>query len=331
MSTSMYGFTKRTIAEFEAWIAGVSVARTIRFVQIHHTWVPSYAQFSGGNHFDMQRGMKTYHVSHNGWSDIGQHLSIFPDGAILTGRALNSSPACIYQNNANAICIENVGDFDSGRDAMTADQRTAIIRATAALLKRFGMVARDSTGIVYHHWFDLNTGARTNGSGSTKSCPGTNFFGGNKVANFNANFLPPVLAALAGGAPPIAPAAVGGIIKFAYVDADFLNIRSGPATANPTISANGRVELGSVVRVFQIQNDWYKISSSQQHWIYGRLTHDVTPKTVNTDDTNARSGPGTAFAIVKTFQSGDAVFVHEAQNGWSRVAPDLWIKSTLLS
>jgi hypothetical protein len=44
----------------------------------------------------------------------------------------------------------------------------------------------------YHHWYDLNTGKRIakEGTGSTKTCPGTNFFGGNTVEAFKTGLLP---------------------------------------------------------------------------------------------------------------------------------------------
>ncbi len=204
MPQSRYSFTGYTISEFEQWIRTISVSRTISVIQQHHTWSPRYSGFDGKNHFELQLGMKNHHVGNNGWSDIGQNFTIFPDGMVMTGRALNSPPACIYGNNARAICIENVGDFDAGRDDMNAAQRDSIIRATAALAKRFSLVPVTTSNIVYHHWFDLNTGARTNGSGTTKSCPGTAFFGGNTVAACAAGFLPLVSAALAGAAPPVA-------------------------------------------------------------------------------------------------------------------------------
>ena len=31
----------------------------------------------------------------NQWADIGQHFAIFPDGEIVTGRSMETSPACI--------------------------------------------------------------------------------------------------------------------------------------------------------------------------------------------------------------------------------------------
>jgi hypothetical protein len=48
--------------------------------------------------------------------------------------------------------------------------------------------------VLYHHWFDLDSGLRldwgSGGAGKTKTCPGTNFFGGNTVRKFQNSFLP---------------------------------------------------------------------------------------------------------------------------------------------
>jgi len=132
-----FGFTLLSLIEFDQWIKNQQVGRTIRFVQQHHTWKPSYQNFNGNNHFEIQNGMKNTHVGNNGWMDIGQHFTIFPDGLICTGRGLENSPACIYMNNLSAMCIENVGNFDDGGDIMTQAQADAIVQITASLCKRF--------------------------------------------------------------------------------------------------------------------------------------------------------------------------------------------------
>jgi len=62
--------------------------------------------------------MKNYHLSKS-FSDIAQHFTTFPDGTILTGRSLEKTPAGISGFNSNAICIENLGNFDSGADVIT--------------------------------------------------------------------------------------------------------------------------------------------------------------------------------------------------------------------
>ena len=181
------GFTKIATNEFSDWLSGVTVTRKIKGVQQHHTWSPNYG--SGLNHFQIQKGMKDFHVQQRGFSDIAQHFSIFKDGSILTGRGMDIPPAGIKGNNTGYFCIEHVGDFNKGKDLMTEEQQAAIVLVSAELIKKFRLPLNTLT-IVYHHWFDLDTGKRTNGSGNTKTCPGTFFFGGNKPEDCEQNFLP---------------------------------------------------------------------------------------------------------------------------------------------
>lgn len=190
MIQSAFGFTKMTTLEFEEWIQSVNIGRVVSSIQLHHTWKPNYSSFDGSNHFDLQWAMRRYHVQNNGWDDIGQHFTVFPDGNILTGRDLENDPAGIFGFNRNSICIENLGNFDIGADEMSPLQRDALIRLTASLCRKFSISVSDEK-IVYHHWFDTHTGKRDDGVGErNKSCPGSNFFGGNTVEDFRQNFLP---------------------------------------------------------------------------------------------------------------------------------------------
>jgi uncharacterized protein YraI len=321
-----FGFTSLSISEFETWIKQQNIARTVLFIQQHHTFSPSYIHFKGNNHFKMQNGMKNHHVNNNGWSDIGQHFSIFPDGKIMTGRSLERSPACIFGNNSNAICIENIGYFDTGEDDMTAEQRDSIIRATAALCERFDIpVSTDR--IVYHHWFDLSTGARTNGTGTTKSCPGTNFFGGNTLADCEQNFLPLVAnsiggATITGTIPP-------SIKGYGTVTADVLNIRKG---ANSSFDRIGETTLGSVVRIYEEKSNWYRISKDNQEWVYSNYVKDVKRATVNANVLNVRSGPSTRYHVVGSVVKNQEVFVYETNGNWSQINIDeQWVSSRFLN
>lgn len=320
------GFTLMSVDEFEQWIKTRQVARTILTLQQHHTFSPSYGNFKGDNHFAMQSGMKSYHVHNNGWSDIGQHFSIFPDGKIMTGRNLEWSPACIKGRNDNALCIENIGNFDDGKDVMSTAQRNSIVRASAAIAKRFAIPV-SSDRIVYHHWFDLNTGSRTNGnSGSVKSCPGTNFFGGNKVKNCEDNFLPLVRDALKGefGNP------MAGILKFGYVTSDTLNIRKGPGSNHEKVNETW---YGSILRIYKEENGWYKISRFQDEWVSGNFVQDVRRARVsNTDRLNVRSGPGTNFTVVGAYRSNEELFVFETSGTWAKIGlDDRWVSSKFLT
>lgn len=326
--TNKYGFNRMSIDEFENWLPLQRVARTVLYIQQHHTYSPDYSKFNGTNHFDLQKGMKEYHVNQNGWADLGQHFTTFPDGAVLTGRSLELSPAGIYMNNANAVCLEHLGDFDAGHDQMTVQQHDTIIRLTAALCKRFGIpVITDR--IVYHHWFNLDTGVRNNGAGNNKTCPGTTFFGGNSVADCQAGFLPDVLASLTGQVNPLVQT---DIKKYVCVTAGILNIREKPDGQSPKVSDREPATLGSILRVFDERNGWYKVSSSRDHWVSGKYTMNVVRATVNADILNVRSGPGTAFPVVASLLAGEELFIQKEESGWCKISmDDKWVKKDLLN
>ena len=112
---------------------------------IHHTWKPTHKSFTGTNHMQLQTSMRNYHVNVNGWSDIGQHLTLFPDGKLLTGRDFGKSPASITNHNTGALAIEMVGNFDNpgtgsyntlGYDRLEGEQRKTILK----LVQAFGDV-----------------------------------------------------------------------------------------------------------------------------------------------------------------------------------------------
>lgn len=321
-----FGFTLMTVNEFEAWINAQNLARTVLYVQEHHTFSPDYGNFRGDNHFDLQKAMKNYHVHNNGWRDIGQHFTIFPDGKICTGRSLESSPACILGNNSHAICIENLGNFDAGKDAMNTEQQDAIVSVTASLCKRFN-IPINTDRIVYHHWFDLNTGARTNGTGVTKTCPGTAFFGGNTVADCQQNFLPLVQAAFQ-GTPPDGTTTPPHLKMYGSVTANQLNIRDQPSGSGNKI---GLTTLGAIVRVYEVQNGWYKISQSKQEWVYGHYVQQVQRATVTADHLNVRNGPSAQFSVVGVLEQDKEVFIYETQQNWARIGIDAqWVSHKFL-
>lgn len=321
-----FGFTKMTVSEFENWITNLRVARTILKVQQHHTYIPSYAHFSGSNHFEKQLAMKNSHLN-NGWSDIGQHFTIFPDGTVMTGRSLEMTPACIYNQNANAICIENLGFFDIGKDVMRNEQRDAIVSVTAALCKRFNIPV-NTFGIVYHHWFDLRTGERNNGSRNNKSCPGTNFFGGNKVRDCEVHFLPLVAAKIN---TPI-KTDMSSVLKYVIVNTDFLNVRESASASSPKVADREAALFGAVLRVYEERKGWLRISNSRQHWVSGRFTQQVRFATVKADALNVRTGPSVVFPKTASLKKGEEVFVVSEEKGWCKIAmEDKWVNRKFLN
>lgn len=252
-------FILMNIDEFGQWLSTNHFARVIKLVQNHHTYIPNYSHFKGNNHFQLIQGMENSHIQ-RGFAEIAQNLTTFPDGTIAVCRALDKIPAGIKGANQYGICIENLGYFDTGGDTMTDDQKTTIIKANALLCKKFNLVPGTDT-IVYHHWYDLNTGLRTDGTGSTKSCPGTNFFGGNSVGACSENFIPLITAAMGGNdTGPAVPAVLGNYEVNAYV----LNVRSGPGTSFAVVRS---LQKGTTVSVYEEQNGWCRILPAEQQWV----------------------------------------------------------------
>lgn len=176
--------------EFDDWLKDQKISRKVSLVQHHHTYVPAYRHFTGDNHFALCAGMEKSHKE-RGFAEIAQNFTTFPDGTIMVCRSMNTIPAGIKGANSRGVCIENVGNFDIGRDIMSNLQRDTIIKITRSLLQKFSL-KKDETTIVYHHWYDLVLGRRISreGTGSTKSCPGTAFFGGNTINSFKTGLMP---------------------------------------------------------------------------------------------------------------------------------------------
>lgn len=316
-----FGFTLMNITEFKQWIENLQLSRTIRTIQNHHTYLPNYSHFTGSNYFDLQRGMKNHHVQNNGWNDIGQHFTVFPDGMICTGRSIESTPACITGNNRMAICIESLGDFDIGKDTMNQAQKDSIVKLNAWMCKRFNLSV-DTNSIVYHHWFDLSSGERKNGGGVTKSCPGTAYFGGNKPLDAQQNLIPLVNAALTSAPTGDMPST---LLFFGCVKSNTLNVRMG---AGSNFNKVNQVQLGEIVRVYEEKSDWYRISKNNQEWVYANYIDRVKLSKVTASVLNIRSGPGANYAKVGQVGVGTQLVIYEDQNGFSRINSQFqWVSS----
>lgn len=252
-------------AEFDQWLLDIRCCRSIRVIQNHHTYQPGYVQFTGSNHFALLEGMEHFHMAERGFAEIAQNLTSFPDGTVAVCRSLDKVPAGIKGANQEGICLENLGNFDAGGDAMTPTHREAIVRINALLCREFNLIP-SSDSIVYHHWYDLNSGQRTDGAGTTKSCPGSAFFGGNTLEAARTGFIPLVAQAwaeLTGGTPP-SPSVV---LRTAVVVASSLNVRRGQGTDYPIVKS---LKRGVKVNVYATANGWCRIHPTEQQWVAER-------------------------------------------------------------
>ncbi len=172
-------FILYTREEFKGWLFKTVFKRQITALQNHHTYIPNYTSFNGKNHFNLAVSMENYHVNTNKMSEIAQNITTFSDGSIMICRTFEKDPGGFAGavNNKGHICMEHIGNFDISGDKMTEEHKKTIVFLNAILCSRFNLSSSIST-ILYHHFV------------SEKSCPGTNFFGGNTQAAAKANFIP---------------------------------------------------------------------------------------------------------------------------------------------
>jgi len=178
------------IKEFEKWFKEFKISRNINRLQVHHMDLPNYDCWEQdkkrwGKDAALNRtesldsyGKKVWNYDDNHNHYIAQHINIFPDGHITTGRNLNSTPIGIKGWNTYAITVEVYGDFDRGKDVMTKAQAQSVIGAYGIMVKELGLSVSDKY-IKPHCWF-TSGGTYLGGyypSKSAKSCPGERFMG----------------------------------------------------------------------------------------------------------------------------------------------------------
>ena len=135
--------------------------RQVKQLHVHHTWSPSHKDYNGSNGLELQQAMRNYHVNTLGWSDIGQHLTLLPDGQWVTGRDFNKDPASIFGWNEGAFAIEMLGNFDKGNDEFKDPQAVAMFKFCAAFCLQ--KILNVDTNVKFHR--DSPTAGKT--------CPGT--------------------------------------------------------------------------------------------------------------------------------------------------------------
>jgi hypothetical protein len=133
-----------------------------KYSQVHHTYRPSHKDFNGKNHLTLQQGMRNYHVNVRGWNDIGQHVTLMPDGMFVTGRDFQDDevdfddiPAGISGYNTGSFMVEMIGNFDKGCDKLEGEQLESMLKLQHFLTTECG------ASILFHN------------EKASKSCPGT--------------------------------------------------------------------------------------------------------------------------------------------------------------
>lgn len=275
------GFTlMEKTSEIKTYLNNQKVNRQINRIQIHHMSSPSYSTWEKTDkkifsepHFGRTNSLNSYGKSTWGSRDdkghyIAQHFNVFPDGQITSGRSLNSTPIGIKGWNTGAICIEIYGNFDKGKDQMNEAQKQAVVALVAELCDRFDIKPSEDT-IRYHAWFTAG-GSYLGGyipGRSTKTCPGTGFFGGNTMKAFKENFLPAIKNY--GKIPTQEVINVNSYMV--KVTANTLNVRKGPGTS---YAITTQVKKNQVYTIVETQGKWGKLKSGAG-WIHLGYTSKV--------------------------------------------------------
>lgn len=181
MANWQYGLLFNNAKDFLNWLKGVSVSVKTTAVHVHHTFAPSHKDFNGSNHKTLQDGMRNYHIKVRGFQDIAQHVTIFPDGKVMTGRNINIPPASATgyndadNDNQHPFMFEMIGNFDKGNDKLEGAQLQSALDICSYFKKK-------GAGITFHRQCLIN-------GREPKSCPGTgvdyNWFVGLVNANIN--------------------------------------------------------------------------------------------------------------------------------------------------
>lgn len=137
---------------------------TYKEIHVHHTWKPTHKSFNGTNYLAIQQGMRENHINVNGWIDIGQHITLFPDGKFVTGRDFGITPASIQGYNTGAFACEMIGNFDVPWLPTTLANDLGYDKLQGAQL--------DSMLGLAKYFYDKGRYIRFHRENSDKTCPG---------------------------------------------------------------------------------------------------------------------------------------------------------------
>lgn len=156
----MYTFKIVTTEELIDIFNSFVFTRPIRELHLHHMWKPTHYTFDKavsiyGTDLSIDKNaynvinssVKTSHLNDRGFSDIAQHISLFPDGMWAIGRDWNKIPASATGHNTGAFMLEVLGNFDSegnptteynslGYDKLEGEQLEALLKFSKAFITK---------------------------------------------------------------------------------------------------------------------------------------------------------------------------------------------------
>ncbi|WP_168198320.1 glucosaminidase domain-containing protein [Crassaminicella thermophila] len=153
----MRRFHSYTVESYLQYLKKLNITRRITEIHLHHTWKPTKRTYILAS--DKEKviyGMWRYHTKTLKWRDIGQHVTVSPDGLIWDGRDINIIPASILGHNNYAFAIEMIGNFDKGEEKLEGIQLCAVKKLIEGLFEIF-----HTDQLIFHREY------------SHKTCPGS--------------------------------------------------------------------------------------------------------------------------------------------------------------
>jgi len=172
------------------------------------------------------------------------------------------------------------------------------------------------------------------------SVNGVNGYVSSNFVSRSGNTVIPAVTAAPVVAPVVTAAPVSGSSGDGIISADGVNLRSGPSSGYEILGAFDR---GTSVTVLSEANGWSRVVvNGHEGYMFSRyITRNAaivpTPTaapvvnptvptviaggeaTINADGVNLRSGPGSNYSILGSFDRGTPVTVGAAMNGWTQV------------
>ena len=114
---------------------------------IDHIYVHCTATVEG-KHYTVD-DIRGWHVTGNGWSDIGYHKVIYLDGSVHDGRPESQVGAHVADHNTGSLGLVYVGGVDSSgraKDTRTTDQRASLLAQVKAWQAQYNVPTENVLG-----------------------------------------------------------------------------------------------------------------------------------------------------------------------------------------
>lgn len=213
--------------------------------------------------------------------------------------------------------------------------RTCLILLLCVVMLTMAAGAVSQGGVTTRTAVNVRTGAGTSNSIIATVPAGTTLISGGQVNGWYKVVYNGTVGYVSGDY--VTPSnSVSGNFGTGTVVASAVNLRSGPSTSSGVITT---LNKGATMSVIGVSGEWYHVNyNGTQAYInsayvglsgasapsQGNTNPGTTPAsgsagTVKGNSVRMRSGPGTSYSILGTYNNGTALTITGTENGWTKV------------